>query len=259
MNKRLIDIVSAVVATSFIVNTAGIYNCVKVVDDMPIEARQLDTIPFATKKAAFLEEIEQLIIENEKNKIRQEEENRIMAEKERIEQEKLAKKAEEERLQQEEEMRKAEEERLSITPNYNPFNLTEKSNLTTEMAIKMLNGSALQNAAAAYVYAEEVYGVNAIFLMSLTSLESGHGRSELAMYRNNIGGVKSSSGDWAYFSDWGECIMYIASFIKELYLNEDGAYYNGKSIWAVNIKYCADSSPWADMINSIANDLLAKV
>ena len=148
---------------------------------------------------------------------------------------------------------------LSITPNYNPFNLTEKSNLTTEMAIKMLNGSALQNAAAAYVYAEEVYGVNAIFLISLTSLESGHGRSELAMYRNNIGGVKSSSGDWAYFSDWGECIMYIASFISDLYLNEDGAYYNGKSIWAVNIKYCEDSSPWADMINSIANDLLAKV
>ena len=53
--------------------------------------------------------------------------------------------------------------------------------------------------------------------------------------------------------------MYIASFISDLYLNEDGAYYNGKSIWAVNIKYCEDSSPWADMINSIANDLLAKV
>lgn len=246
MNKRLIDIVSAVAATSFIVNTAGIYNCVKVVYDMPIESRQLDTVPFTTKKVAFLEDIEQLIIKNEKNKIRQEEENRIRVEKERIEQEELVKRVE-------------EEERLSSTPNYNPFNLTEKSNLTTEMAIKMLNGSALQNAAAAYVYAEEVYGVNAIFLMSLTSLESGHGRSELAMYRNNIGGVKNSSGDWAYFSDWGECIMYIASFIKELYLNEDGAYYNGKSIWAVNIKYCKDSSPWADMINSIANDLLAKV
>ena len=64
MNKRLIDIVSAVAATSFIVNTAGIYNCVKVVYDMPIESRQLDTVPFTTKKVAFLEDIEQLIIEN---------------------------------------------------------------------------------------------------------------------------------------------------------------------------------------------------
>lgn len=148
---------------------------------------------------------------------------------------------------------------INTAPNFNPFDLREPSNITREMAYNMLEGSALQATSSAYVYAEEVYGVNSLFLMSLTTLESSHGRSELAIYNNNIGGIRGSNGDWAYFEDWGECIMYVAEFLSQHYLKEDGMYFNGYSLWGVNVKYCQDGSNWADMINQIAHELLSKL
>lgn len=148
---------------------------------------------------------------------------------------------------------------INTVPNFNPFDLREPSNITRETAYNILEGSALQATSSAYVYAEEVYGVNSLFLMSLTTLESSHGRSELAIYNNNIGGIRGSNGDWAYFEDWGECIMYIAEFLSQHYLKEDGMYFNGYSLWGVNVKYCQDGSNWADMINQIAHELLSKL
>lgn len=184
------------------------------------------------------------------------------AKEERVKKEEEQRLIEEEarRIEVENQRRLEEEARLAaLTPNFNPHNLTEPSNLNFDKAYAMLEGSALQSAAAAYVYAEEVYGVNAIFLMALTSFESGHGRSSLAMSRNNIGGIKGGNGDWAYFSDWGECIMHMADFLSELYLREDGVYYSGYSIWGVNIKYCQDDSDWSGMIIDIANSLMSKI
>lgn len=148
---------------------------------------------------------------------------------------------------------------INTAPNFNPFDLREPSNITREMAYNMLEGSALQATSSAYVYAEEVYGVNSLFLMSLTILESSHGRSELAIYNNNIGGIRGSNGDWAYFEDWGECIMYVAEFLSQHYLKEDGMYFNGYSLWGVNVKYCQDGSNWADIVNQIAHELLSKL
>ena len=55
------------------------------------------------------------------------------------------------------------------TPHFNPNNLLEKSNLTRDDAYRMLKGSKLQSVSSHYIYAEETYGVNAIFLMGLTS------------------------------------------------------------------------------------------
>ena len=166
--------------------------------------------------------------------------------------------AEQERLRQEE----LEKQRLvEIEDNrvvtYNPYNLLEPSNITREEAYIMLEGTALQTLSNAYVYMEELYGVNAIYLMSLSAEESGWGRSELAMTHNNIGGIKSSNG-WMYFSDWGECLDYKARLLKNQYLSKNGDYFNGYSIWNVNIKYC-EQNTWADNINSIAYGLLNKI
>lgn len=187
---------------------------------------------------------------------RKEEEARL-AEIARLEEEARIK-AEQERIAAEQARLAEEQARLeALAPNFNPYNLREGSNLTKSKAQKLLEGSALQSAAGAYVYAEEVYGVNAIFLMALTSLESGHGRSEIAISRNNIGGVKSGSS-YKYYSDWGECIMDIARFINELYLTEGAIYFNGYSIKDVNVKYCQDSSDWSGMITTIGYELLVK-
>lgn len=165
---------------------------------------------------------------------------------------------EQERLRQEElERKRLAEIEANRVVTYNPYNLLEPSNITREEAYIMLEGTALQTLSNAYVYMEELYGVNAIYLMSLSAEESGWGRSQLAITHNNIGGIKSSNG-WMYFSDWGECLDYKARLLKNQYLSENGGYFNGYSIWNVNIKYC-EQDTWADNINSIAYGLLNKI
>lgn len=141
---------------------------------------------------------------------------------------------------------------------YNPDNLREKSNISKQQIYDMLEGSNLQVLSDNYYEMEQKYNVNAIFLMALNTEESGHGRSELAINNNNLGGVKSSYGGYASFESWGSCLEYIASLIDEMYLSETGSYYNGTSIYGVNIKYCTGEN-WAKNLNTIANELLAKV
>ena len=43
-----------------------------------------------------------------------------------------------------------------------------------------------------------------------------------------------------------------------MYLSETGSYYNGTSIYGVNVKYCVGTN-WADNLNVLADELLAKV
>lgn len=179
-----------------------------------------------------------------------------------IKEEAIKKRVEEEkqRLRIEEENRLKEIKRLeeARVVTYNPNNILEKSNITNEEAYVMLEGSALQTLSRAYVEAERVYGVNAIWLMALNSEESARGESSLAMSNNNLGGVKTRSGEWAYFSDWGECLFYISNMIKTEYLTEDGLFFNGYSIYSINEKYCVGGN-WSENINTIAYELLEKV
>ena len=144
------------------------------------------------------------------------------------------------------------------TPHFNPNNLLEKSNLTRNDAYRMLKGSKLQSVSSHYIYAEETYGVNAIFLMGLTSLESGHGTSNIAINNNNIGGVRKGGGEYSSFSSWESCISYIANLISKYYLKDDATYFSGRSIWDVNENYC-ENSDWADKIVSIGKGLMSNL
>ena len=141
---------------------------------------------------------------------------------------------------------------------YNPDNLREKSNLSKEQIYNMLEGNNLQVLADKYHEMEEKYNINAIFLIALNIEESGHGKSSLAVYNNNLGGIKSRHGGYATFESWDSCLEYIASLIDEMYLSETGAYYNGTSIYGVNVRYCIGGN-WAANLNNIANELLEKV
>ncbi|MBC5628097.1 glucosaminidase domain-containing protein [Clostridium sp. NSJ-6] len=141
---------------------------------------------------------------------------------------------------------------------YNPDNLREKSNLSKEQIYNILEGNNLQELADEYYEMEQKYNVNAIFLMALNMEESGHGSSSLAVNNNNLGGIKSRYGGYASFDSWASCLEYIASLIDEMYLTETGAYYNGTSIYGVNVKYCIGGN-WAENLNTIANELISKV
>lgn len=150
------------------------------------------------------------------------------------------------------------EEEYEVYPSYNPHNLLESSNITTDQAYELLEGSNLQGLARGYTYIEELYGINALWLMALSIEESGYGWSSLAINNNNIGGIKDRYGGWAVFNDFYDCLSYKADLLYNEYLSEDGLYFNGYSIWDVNIKYC-EGNQWSENINAIAYELLSKI
>lgn len=150
------------------------------------------------------------------------------------------------------------EEEYEVYPSYNKYNLLEPSNITNEQAYELLEGSNLQTVSRIYPYIESVYGINALFLMALNIEESGHGTSSLAINNNNLGGVKDRYGGWACFDDWGNCVEYIADLLYNEYLSEDGLYFNGLSIYDVNIRYC-EQDTWSENLNAIVYELLNKI
>lgn len=141
---------------------------------------------------------------------------------------------------------------------YNPDNLREVSNLSKKQISEILEGTDLQVLADSYYDMERKYNVNAFFLMALNIEESGYGTSTLAQEKNNLGGVRARDGQWQSFDDWEHSLEYIASLVDEMYLNENGPYYNGLSIYAVNVKYCTGDK-WANNLNTIAYELMEKV
>lgn len=174
-----------------------------------------------------------------------------------LEAEALQLRAEEERLALEEQLRLEEIEAYK-EPTYNPYNLLEPSNISREQAYEILEGTALQSVSSMYVYMEELYGLNALWLMAISAEESAWGRSSLAISNNNLGGIKDRTGGWAWFESWGECLEYKADLLYNEYLTVDGSYYNGLSVWNVNRRYC-EQQDWADKLNTIAYSLLNKI
>lgn len=143
------------------------------------------------------------------------------------------------------------------TGNFNPNDVTEKSNISVRGMESMLEGKATQSLAYAFVNAERTYGVNAIILASIVGLESGHGTSERANNgSNNLTGhaVYNNNSRGSQFDSWDDCVYATAILLKNNYLSEGGTFFNGKSIWAINQKY-STTKEWGNRIINIANEL----
>lgn len=173
----------------------------------------------------------------------------------------------EEQLRREEERKKREQEeeeerlRQLQQPTYNPYDLRVRSNLSKEQMHQVLSGTALETLVDAYYWYEQVYNVNALFMMSLNAHESAWGRSSLAISHNNLGGYKASDGSFKYFNSWGEFLDENFRLISEEYLDPDGLFYNGVDIFSVNIRYCTEPNDlsWSEGINEVAYELLNKL
>ena len=145
-----------------------------------------------------------------------------------------------------------------LLPHYNSNNLTELSNLTQEQIHIMLEGTRLQCLSAYYYEYEKIYKVNALFIISLTSLESGYGTSKLARTHNNLAGYRGSKS-WTYFNSWHDCLNEVYRLIGQEYLSPDGRFYNGLDIKSINSKYCGNTYQWSLDINTIAHKYLKKL
>lgn len=100
----------------------------------------------------------------------------------------------------------------------------------------------LKQYAGDFLLAEEEHGVNAAFLAAIAAQESGWGR--YCFRENNIFGFGRKS-----FDSVPECIDYVAGYLAEHYIAEDGKYYNGATVEGVSVCWCDKS--WAQAVNNI--------
>lgn len=151
--------------------------------------------------------------------------------------------------------------------SYNPNNIEELSGVTVYHMKKMLKNTELHSLSESFVNAEKKYNVNAIFLAGLVANESEWGKSELARLENNLTGYKAynnrASRGAYYFESKDKCIDTTANLIENYYLDENGKWYNGKSIYGINVKYSQldNGKPnpnWSKTINLISNGLVKK-
>lgn len=145
-----------------------------------------------------------------------------------------------------------EVEEIAPTVNSECQGVLIPSNLTSAELERGLLYS-LKECAPAFIEAEKQTGINAVFLASVAALESGWAESNLSNTHNNLFGWTLSSG-FMQFDSKEECILYVASRIKELYLTEDGMYFNGYEVSDINICYNGRQH-WEDSVNSIMYDI----
>lgn len=109
-----------------------------------------------------------------------------------------------------------------------------KSSGVSAADLKLVTSAGLVGLEEAFVEAEEKYGVNCVFLMSIASLESAKGTM---MFRpNNMFGYGRTG-----FSSKAEGIMVVAKGLSTKYLSPSGSLYGGSpTLKGVNKRYAAN-------------------
>lgn len=140
-----------------------------------------------------------------------------------------------------------------IMSSYTNLDLTIPCSYTYEELNKFLR-YGLEGLGKVYKQAEEEYGVNAMFLIAVSALESNHGRSKIAQEKNNLFGFSSydvnPSRYSAKYESKEDSILSVAKYLKDNYLNQQGKYYKGKTIKDVNYYYCTNSD-WYQKVNEM--------
>jgi len=139
----------------------------------------------------------------------------------------------------------------------NSSDITIRSNVTEQELSSILAGTWLSGLAPAYIQAEKDYNINAIYLVSITALESGWGTSRLAINKNNISGFqaydKNPYEDAKHFNSKEECILTTARVLSENYIGDDLL-----SIKQIGDRYASDSR-WSNKVSLIADNIYDKV
>ena len=130
------------------------------------------------------------------------------------------------------------------------------------------NDSKLAGKGATFKAAEQGYGVNALYLVAHSALESAWGRSKIAKDKNNFFGI-SAYDDTPYtsatkFDDVDSGILGAARWINSRYLHNSGypanGAYLGNKASGMNVNY-ATAPYWGESIASImfsANEKLGR-
>ncbi len=144
-------------------------------------------------------------------------------------------------------------------PLHTPAVSTVTANFLRQGANDYKSATPLANLADTYMEAQGRWGVNALFLLSLSALESAWGTSALARDKNNIFGFKAYDRDpyncASTFASKDDCINYVSGYIRLAYLNGDGVYCKGPNLVGMNCHYATDPQ-WHAKIARIMQSLL---
>ncbi len=150
-----------------------------------------------------------------------------------------------------------EAEDLSYT-RWLDYDLSTKSMIDPAVLDKFTEYTVLKGLGAAFVAAEEKYGINARYLLAHAIHESGWGTSWIAQNKRNLFGYGAYDGNpdgaaWT-FGSFAECIDKIAGLIKKHYLTPGGAYYVAPTLLGMNENYATDPT-WAVKIARIMSEI----
>jgi len=129
-------------------------------------------------------------------------------------------------------------------------NLTEPTNYSADelnRVYSMMNirNSRLAGKGAIFKEAEKRYGVNALYLMAHSALESAWGRSQIANDKNN------------FFGNVDKGILGAAKWIRENYIDR-GRDHLGNKATGMNVRYASDPY-WGEKIASIMMNINSRL
>ena len=145
-------------------------------------------------------------------------------------------------------------------------NLTEPTNYSADelnRVYSMMNirNSRLAGKGAIFKEAEKRYGVNALYLMAHSALESAWGRSQIANDKNNFFGIAAydtSPYDSAKkFDDVDKGILGATKWIRENYIDR-GRNHLGNKATGMNVRYASDPY-WGEKIASIMMNINSRL
>ena len=151
----------------------------------------------------------------------------------------------------------------------NPFlykNLREPSNYSAAELDKLysmmnLQDSPLAGKGATFKEAEERYGVNALYLMAHSALESAWGRSQISRDKNNFFGIAAYDTSpylsAKSFDNVDKGILGAAKWIRENYIDY-GRDHLGNKATGMNVRYASDPY-WGEKIASIMMTINSKL
>ena len=145
-------------------------------------------------------------------------------------------------------------------------NLTEPTNYSADELNRVYSMMNIQNSRLAgkgtiFKEAEKRYGVNALYLMAHSALESAWGRSQIANDKNNFFGIAAydtSPYDSAKkFDDVDKGILGAAKWIRENYIDR-GRDHLGNKATGMNVRYASDPY-WGEKIASIMMNINSRL
>lgn len=141
------------------------------------------------------------------------------------------------------------------------YNVNTKTHLTPEQLDKGLSGTGLAGLGKYFYEAEQEWNVSSLALAGIAANESAWGTSNFAKTRHNYYGYQaydSNPDAAAHFDSPASSINAAAKLLAVHYLEPAGQYYNGVTLWGINVRYASDVH-WADKATKYMNDIVDKI